>query len=1396
MADVLPANPEVTAASEVDERSKAVADSLRADASLEDPTITTPDTASEHLADITLVDGSESDPVLEAKATALKQFFHSGHWFNNDLLPENDVEFTDVQNVFRTMTPAQLEKFEQVYNNLSDTVDLNTELETRLKSPVQMATIHALMGRTEGETNWAGYISVALEAAGSGDQKGGGELARAIFSTMSEEQIDAARAQWTGEDMLKFGPSLDEAVVGSNLSDTDKALYLSIYKDGVENKSAGDMIAAATTYITSLDSGRNNYRLLPDELRRYGDIIGGDSPEAQQARAALLQSKDFVDAYHRVFNRTPLAEGYLNEGRISIVDVVSQNRTLMAKMMQGEQSEDFVESTLANATNAERNDFIEGRRLAQSGAELTDPDEIRKAQYFADITKTFQECGGEELAAIWADVFAHGGKTLVSEIAQLSIDDKLNQPALMNVIETMSERDWNLLHPADGKETPEMTALLDAVSKFAPEIQDEAAARLRSMAESGSYAEAKAGNQNFEAVMLRNKPNLETGAVPVPADVLHAVMNMSDADRQKYHEDANFRESVNLTAFPDHNAQKQFIDDPVAQAQLLLAQSMLKQIEEDGGAPEMGVVENFAQRMISGGINSSNQLETLETVATDPSVMQMLKDYVPTYNEQMAPANMFEEHIDGYDSYATSLTQLLRGLDPDGHKANYQALLGGAKISEATQIASGLAPTEGFTTLADEAENRYLEGDLRHEVAENVIVRQGGVADPVDIAQMYLLGMNSHANGNEPYDYRDVLTMLDAAGPEGRDQFYRSMEEKYGVDFVAEFTQHVSENENLQGEYKTIFDNAAAQGFNLTTADEVALAVLDDKGGCQEFENTLAAMSFDERDLMKSEYANKGYGDFDSEFLGLVGNGNGELEKYTELVASFEVDPSSKFIQRLLESKDDLSGWDLDGTNEELVRSILTNRDVLAQYAAARESLPPAVLAEIDAMYVDAVNNNRTSKENIAAKVNAAVDGILLVAAAATLLPSGGTSAVAFGSLTAASRAALMDAIKGDGIMTEAQRQDNFNRALVEAGLFVAPDVAVQAFQGVKTLAQSPAFRDLLNATAVRPSESMVAAGVGKFDETVAIGSEPAYVMETADQIMPSTAPVNDVAAMNGGSLESNLASFGDDADDLSAVFRDGLESGPTDPTLTLPRKDVALPEIKSVTPEVDALPVVKSDPVASVSVDDVVPDEAITAGQPLKSADAATPDEALTSEQRIAEDAAEQARLAQLEEARIAAQAEQVRLAKLAEEAEQARILEAARRTAAIDEAALTIRPFIAPAVAIVDSPAPVEEQTDFAPPAPNAELVEMATVRRGEGPWQSAERILAASGGEYGIDEVRALVKAIKAVYAQDNGSDDMSGLKVKYNFVTNDNFDNLIEAVDNPSVEAALRGFTLAG
>lgn len=90
-----------------------------------------------------------------------------------------------------------------------------------------------------------------------------------------------------------------------------------------------------------------------------------------------------------------------------------------------------------------------------------------------------------------------------------------------------------------------------------------------------------------------------------------------------------------------------------------------------------------------------------------------------------------------------------------------------------------------------------------------------------------------------------------------------------------------------------------------------------------------------------------------------------------------------------------------------------------------------------------------------------------------------------------------------------------------------------------------------------------------------------------------------------------------------------------------------------------------------------------------------------------------------------------------------------------------------------------------------PSATLMDLARVRLGEGPWQSAERILASDGKPHTVAEVRALTRAIQATYLLDNGSSDMSGLPVNYYFVTPDNFGALINAVKDDNIKYILLG-----
>jgi hypothetical protein len=105
-----------------------------------------------------------------------------------------------------------------------------------------------------------------------------------------------------------------------------------------------------------------------------------------------------------------------------------------------------------------------------------------------------------------------------------------------------------------------------------------------------------------------------------------------------------------------------------------------------------------------------------------------------------------------------------------------------------------------------------------------------------------------------------------------------------------------------------------------------------------------------------------------------------------------------------------------------------------------------------------------------------------------------------------------------------------------------------------------------------------------------------------------------------------------------------------------------------------------------------------------------------------------------------------------------------------------------------------PVESEELPPLPAPNDRLMQLATVLPGEGPYQSAARILhEATGKRPDHKEVMALTRAIQRVYkAEHNGNGDMSGLRVRYQFITPQNFNMLLSEVQDEKTRQLLMGF----
>lgn len=86
--------------------------------------------------------------------------------------------------------------------------------------------------------------------------------------------------------------------------------------------------------------------------------------------------------------------------------------------------------------------------------------------------------------------------------------------------------------------------------------------------------------------------------------------------------------------------------------------------------------------------------------------------------------------------------------------------------------------------------------------------------------------------------------------------------------------------------------------------------------------------------------------------------------------------------------------------------------------------------------------------------------------------------------------------------------------------------------------------------------------------------------------------------------------------------------------------------------------------------------------------------------------------------------------------------------------------------------------------------DLVKLAQVRKGEGPYQVAARLLSAGGEKPSHKEVMALTRAMQAQFKAENGGNgDMGSLKSGHGMMTKQNFADLLDKMP-PEIQAKMR------
>ncbi len=575
----------------------------------------------------------------------------------------------------------------------------------------------------------------------------------------------------------------------------------------------------------------------------------------------------------------------------------------------------------------------------------------------------------------------------------------------------------------------------------------------------------------------------------------------------------------------------------------------------------------------------------------------------------------------------------------------------------------------------------------------------------------------------------------------------------------AKGSQERRDHVSLSADQRQILDAVVKQGGKLALADEMRSYVIGDGGNFKDFNDRLSKLSLSEREKLKNEYAEKYHSSLDNDYLGKVDKAH-QIE-YSNLLSTARRDGVQDFVDRTKVAS--VTGSTSDASGLTLDRSVQQNQSLLSEYSKMREKLPEEKQKVLDQFFSEAKFQAVKSEEAKAELIyNATIAAAMLASipltaglsagAMAALIPAAATAGAAY-------RVELMKAVQG-GDFDDSTR-NMVKQAIIGGvdGLLVAAPAALLG-KGIKGAAElTPSTRAELEVF---------------LKEVKGTGN---VVATTGRDLVPSAA--RDLVPSAGRDL---VPSAGRDL--VPSVSRDLVPSASRD-LIPSAGRDLVPSSGRDLVPSAgrDLVPSASRDLVPSAGRDLVPSADKVLEGEilpPLARPRLGPATRRFTTiEGELVSSTAGEA--AAREAAARAAAATAARDLAVAIPPVVTRLAAAAALTGNAIERSKEVTP----------PPMPVPTAKEY---QPNADMIKAATVRRGEGPWQSAERILKADGKHHSLEEVRDLTKAIQKVYGDNPDNPGMGSLKVKHNFVTETThaYNDLVNTVKDARVKALLMQF----
>ena len=964
--------------------------------------------------------------VIDKKAEELHAAILKKGWFSR---PDPDV--SAVTQALSGTTEADRKAIEAAYqtkwgaNGPAD--KLRSDMRANLPDE-ECRRAECTLNTRDGRTNDAGALMTALAAAKTDPERGSNEV-RAILQNLDSKKLAQLRVDLDHDYHVKLGATLAQG----NLNETTRESMHTLLK-GVDNIKADDIVGMAHSALSHGDK------------RAFCEAIRGDSQEAKDARAKLLEEPGFKRQLQQAFLNPdgldflgrlpkdsewkkavdPVVADYMGDGKISLKTIIEKNHG-------GWPFNNPENTALAaqNATDSERNRFIMGKQLDETKPAKLTAEQKEAVDYYHQVHQAFKGIGTDRETAANEDKLIHGRETLVSEMAQTHSDGYTglhlfgghDKQDLISRAEHLSKQDWELLsgaHPAGDAQ-----AAAEAQKK-ATEFRKEIDSSLASYADPGerkrimemldqkakapSYEESQQIKRSVNEVIDANVGSDWLGNTKY--DTKHIVNYLGELPQES-------ADKYNIPKPPAKNAYREhldkFVNTQLQGAEQLEAKRLLAKVADTGKPPVHDAVDNMLMGKINGA-EPKDLVQLSEKALADPALRQRLNQP----NEKLSADDkqlkmQIEDSITALGLQRTPVAYYGRG----------------------GRVSSG--PTSG---------------DIHKDLFED---------GHIPAATKLRMGFPS----------KDVIADLPSAPKGERDAV--------GKMLTAE-ERDVVEKASLNKDHK------------LDLADRMRLAAVDSKANPSstgDFEGELGKLSNDEKVRLKNEYAAKyGHGDLDTDFQKSLANDQ-ERAKFKNLLATTDGDGRQKYYENYEAMLKSESGITVDASKLTMERANDLYATSLQEYNRIYQTLPKDKQEALDKYFDASMKQYKDSKEKLAEiAVDAAITAAALAAAPFTAGASTAlliSSAAAFG---AAFRVGAMAAIEGHDFDSSGK---NIVKQMVIGGTSAATNFFGGA--GVAGALEQGAAR-------VITKEGAVAAAKVLLKEAVANGFTGAYANVVSDLVV------------------------------------------------------------------------------------------------------------------------------------------------------------------------------------------------------------------------------------------------------------------------------------------------------